>query len=183
MKEKLDKGNFHNTIKSNLSKNETMTRKEIRSTIKGLMAMNNKGPESFTNHATADEERFMKYYSTKRVKQKDKHTLKENDDGLRKKVEQFKDGAIELVKEDLMRESFSDAIYSFHTTLQKIMKGSDQDRIIDAEKAGRKEVKNIMDNLAVKPIKYINMTGLQKKNIHRSFSFLFLLLFGGLLAV
>ena len=76
-----------------------------------------------------------------------------------------------MVKEDLNKESFRDAISVYHLSLQKIIKGNDQTKIIEADKAGRKEVNNIMDNKAMKAIKYKDMTPQQKGNIHRAFMF------------
>ena len=120
MNEELNRGNYKTNIRADISKDQKKTRKEIRQTVRGLMAMNNKGIETFTNHATAEEERFIKYYTAKRIRSKDKHDINQNDNGLRNRVEEFTEESIKSIKEDLMNESFRDAIYSFHTTLQKL---------------------------------------------------------------
>jgi len=48
----LSIGNYDSIINTELSKNVKMSRKDVRCTVRGLMAMNNKGVESFMNHAT-----------------------------------------------------------------------------------------------------------------------------------
>jgi len=167
----LMKGRNEAVIRPNVVNDPKFSKKEIKGMVKTMLATKSVEPECFYGHATADEERFIKYYTNKRTKPKDRHNIKGKDNGLRRKTEEFWEESINMVKEDLNKESFRDAISAYHLTLQKIIKGNDQAKIIEADKAGRKEVNNIMDNHAMRPIKYKDMTSQQKGNTHRAFMF------------
>jgi hypothetical protein len=167
----LMKGRNEAVIRPNVVNDPKFNKKEIKGMMRTMLATKSAGPECFYGHATADEERFVKYYTNKRTKPKDRHDIKREDNGLRRKTEEFWEESINMVKEDLSKESFRDAISAYHLTLQKIIKGNDQAKIIEADKAGRKEVNNIMDNHAMRPIKYKDMTSQQKGNTHRAFMF------------
>jgi len=77
-----------------------------------------------------------------------------------------------MVKNSLNDESFRDAIYAYQTSLNKAMKDDCPKRRDEAEKSARIEVRNIVENKCLRPIRWRDMNQAQKKNTHRSFMFM-----------
>jgi len=69
-------------------------------------------------------------------------------------------------------ESFREAISIYHTSIQKVLRSDDEVRRSDREMSGRKEVRNLMKNKTLIPMRYSSMNAQQKGNVHRSFMFL-----------
>ena len=142
------------------------------SIVMGLMAR--KGSlECVTGGTTLEEqEKFTELYGSQRAEDREKYVPSLPDGGLRMKREEYYDGAIDMVKDRLAKECFRDSISVYHTTLLKALR-SDTDLKREAARASAaKEVRDIVENKTIRPIKYCDMNNQQKGNIYRSFMFL-----------
>ena len=140
--------------------------------VLALMARPSSGSNEMINPVLNDEVRFMKYYGEKREKNHELHIPSAVDDtGLRPTSEYWEE-SIKMVRSSLNDESFRDAICAYQTSLSKAMNDDCPIRREEAEKSGRLEVRNIVENKTVKCIKRNQLTSAQKSNIHRSFMFM-----------
>jgi len=133
--------------------------------VMGLMAK--KGSlETMTGGTTLEEqERFTELYGSQRIDDRERYIPSLPDDGLRMDREDYYDGAIEMVKKSLERDCFRDCISVYHTTLLKALRSDTDVKREAARLSAAKEVRNIVENKTVRPIKYAEMNSQQKGNM------------------
>jgi len=171
-----------NSMDVRLATCETVEKKNINrckvnpvcntNSVLALMARPSSGSNEMINPVLNDEVRFMKHYGEKREKNHELHIPSAVDDtGLRPTSEYWEE-SIKMVRSSLNDESFRDAICAYQTSLSKAMNDDCPIRREEAEKSGRLEVRNIVENKTIRCVKRSQLTSAQKGNIHRSFMFM-----------